>query len=82
MIHADLFFFASYFYSHTDRHNTAHSDIIENTATEFGRSSVTYAGYSASMGYPLSLLTASIMQACYRSTKYHMTIITLKTCTL
>lgn len=40
MIHADLFFFASHFYSYTDRHNTAHIDIIENTAAEFGRSSI------------------------------------------
>lgn len=62
MIHADLLFFASHFYSHTDRHNTAHSDIIENTATEFGGSSITQVGYSVSMGYPLSLFTANIMQ--------------------
>lgn len=40
MIHAAPFFFASDFYSPTDRQNTAHIDIIGNTAIDFGRSSI------------------------------------------
>lgn len=39
VINANPFFFASDFYSHTDRQNTALIDIIGNTAIGFSRSS-------------------------------------------